>query len=180
MCQRNPSCTGNDRNFGGRRVWQLAGVSTPAHRHYRNPAMKWWRRASRSLTEKLYASNLATLHAWCKRYGITTTLSIVSDSPDILAETLLHAAATHDAILTSGGAWTGDKDFIAKTLQIAWMAKAVSPHSHGARKSRGFWDTERKTDFSAARRAAVQSAGLSSDCASGIVKAWRKLKAVFT
>ncbi|MFH0726354.1 MAG: gephyrin-like molybdotransferase Glp [Pseudomonadota bacterium] len=70
---------------------------------------------------KLYASNLVTLNAWCRRYGMTTTLSIVSDKPDIITQKLVEAIATHDAVMTSGGAWTGDRDFVAKTLDtLGW------------------------------------------------------------
>lgn len=70
---------------------------------------------------KLYASNLATLNAWCLRYGMATSLAIVSDQPDIITENLAEAVATHDAVLTSGGAWTGDRDFVAKTLDtLGW------------------------------------------------------------
>lgn len=70
---------------------------------------------------KLYASNLVTLNAWCLRYGMRTTLSIVSDKPDVITDKLAEAVATHDVVMTSGGAWTGDRDFVAKTLEaLGW------------------------------------------------------------
>lgn len=76
----------------------------------------------RPLTEgKLYASNLVTLNAWCRRYGMTTALDIVSDKPDAILKTLKAAAETHDAVLTSGGAWTGDRDFVVRMLEtLGW------------------------------------------------------------
>ncbi len=70
---------------------------------------------------KLYASNLYILKAWCQRYGMTSTLSLVSDKPDIITEKLAESVATHDAVMTIGGAWTGDKDFVADTLnRLGW------------------------------------------------------------
>jgi molybdopterin molybdotransferase len=70
---------------------------------------------------KLYASNLVTLNAWCHRYGMKTSWDTVSDKPDMILKTLKAAAETHDAILTSGGAWTGDRDFVAKMLkELGW------------------------------------------------------------
>jgi molybdopterin molybdotransferase len=70
---------------------------------------------------KLYASNLATLNSWCIRYGMQTSLSIVSDNRRMIAEKLAEANADHDAILTSGGAWTGDRDYVAATLEsLGW------------------------------------------------------------
>jgi len=76
----------------------------------------------RPLTEgKLYASNMATLNAWCRRYGMDTTLDIVSDKPEVILEKLEKAISTQDAILTSGGAWTGDRDFVARMLEkLGW------------------------------------------------------------
>lgn len=76
----------------------------------------------RPLTEgKLYASNLVTLNSWCRRYGMQTALDIVSDKPDVILKTLEKAVEKHDAILTSGGAWTGDRDFVVRMLErLGW------------------------------------------------------------
>lgn len=70
---------------------------------------------------KLYASNLVTLNAWCRRYGMNTALNIVNDKPDIILKTLKDAVEAHDAVLTSGGAWTGDRDFVVRMLEtLGW------------------------------------------------------------
>ncbi len=70
---------------------------------------------------KLYASNLVTLNAWCHRYGMKTTLDIVSDKPEVILKTLKAAVEAHDAVLTSGGAWTGDRDFVVRMLEtLGW------------------------------------------------------------
>lgn len=71
---------------------------------------------------KLYASNLLTLNAWCNRYGIKTTLSIVGDDAKVIMDKLKQATETHDAVLTSGGAWTGDRDLVVRMLQkLGWQ-----------------------------------------------------------
>ena len=70
---------------------------------------------------KLYASNLVTLNGWCRRYGIQTEVGIVRDKPEVILDRLKDAIETHDAVLTSGGAWTGDRDFVIQMLDtLGW------------------------------------------------------------
>ncbi len=66
---------------------------------------------------KLYASNLITLNAWCRRYNLKSRLSVLKDDPQSLQEALEKAAVQSDAIVTSGGAWTGDRDMVVKVLK---------------------------------------------------------------
>jgi len=69
----------------------------------------------------IYASNLLTLHAWCRRFGMITRLDIAPDKEDMLKEKLLQMALSHDALITSGGAWTGDRDLMEKVLNaLGW------------------------------------------------------------
>lgn len=71
---------------------------------------------------KIYASNLFTLNAWCNRFGMKTTLSIVGDDAKVIREKLQQAIESHDAILTSGGAWTGDRDLVIQMLEkLDWQ-----------------------------------------------------------
>ncbi len=74
------------------------------------------------LTEgKLYASNIVTLCAWCRRYGMPTRVAVVRDDPEAIRQALKSALSDCDAILTSGGAWTGDRDLVARILQeLGW------------------------------------------------------------
>jgi molybdopterin molybdotransferase len=73
---------------------------------------------------KLYASNLLTLNGWCRRFGFQTTIDVVGDDAGSLAERIRKAARQEDAIVTSGGAWTGDKDMMARVLnQLGWRKK---------------------------------------------------------
>jgi molybdopterin molybdotransferase len=71
---------------------------------------------------KLFASNLLTLNAWCRRYGMKTEMDIVSDDADVIVEKLSFAIEAYDAVLTSGGAWTGDRDFVVRVLErLGWQ-----------------------------------------------------------
>ncbi len=70
---------------------------------------------------KLYASNLAALNAWCKRFNMDTRLTVVSDDEKRVSETLDRCAKENDAVLTSGGAWSGDRDLVARVLsELGW------------------------------------------------------------
>lgn len=70
---------------------------------------------------KLFASNLVTLKSWCMRYGMETTTDIVSDDQAKIKSALGQLIETQDALLTSGGAWTGDRDFVVGILdQLGW------------------------------------------------------------
>lgn len=70
---------------------------------------------------KLYASNMSTLSAWCRRYGMETQLAIVKDDADAIDEVLSRMSRETDAIITSGGAWTGDRDMVAHILEkLGW------------------------------------------------------------
>ncbi|MCL4303717.1 MAG: molybdopterin molybdotransferase MoeA [Anaerolineae bacterium] len=71
---------------------------------------------------KVFASNLVTLAAWCSLYGFSTAVSVIKDEAEAIREHLLEAVTTHDAILTSGGAWRGDRDLVVKVLdQLGWQ-----------------------------------------------------------
>jgi molybdopterin molybdotransferase len=70
---------------------------------------------------KLYASNLVTLNAWCRRYGMGTLLRVVCDEKETLRSCIEAAITSCDALLTSGGAWTGDRDLVARILgELGW------------------------------------------------------------
>jgi len=70
---------------------------------------------------KLYASNIITLAGWCRKYRMTHHMTLVKDDPSAIRSALQELSANTDAILTSGGAWTGDRDLVAHTLgQLGW------------------------------------------------------------
>jgi len=75
------------------------------------------------LTEgKLYASNLITISAWCSQYGMKTSTSVVKDQKESIANELTDRLRDHDAIITSGGAWRGDRDLVVGLLnELGWQ-----------------------------------------------------------
>jgi len=87
---------------------------------------------------KLYASNLEMLKSWCRRYDMHTTFSILKDRPDLITAAIDEAISTHDAVLTSGGAWAGDRDFVARTLSALGWKKCFHWVRMGPGKPVGF------------------------------------------
>jgi molybdopterin molybdotransferase len=87
---------------------------------------------------KLYASNITTLGGWCRKYGLGTHLSVVKDDPEEIFGTLERAVATFDAVVTSGGAWTGDRDLVAQTLERLGWRQAFHRIRIGPGKAVGF------------------------------------------
>jgi molybdopterin molybdotransferase len=70
---------------------------------------------------KLFASNITTLGGWCRRFGMRTHLAVVKDQARLIGDALNRYAETADAIITSGGAWTGDRDLVAQILKnLGW------------------------------------------------------------
>ena len=70
---------------------------------------------------KLFASNLATLAAWCTHYGMKSSTHVVGDDRQQLRQALLDQLDRHDALLTSGGAWNSERDFVIDILdELGW------------------------------------------------------------
>ena len=71
---------------------------------------------------KLYASNIMTLAAWCSKYRMKTLTTVVHDDYETISSTLRAIASDSDAIITSGGAWTSDRDMVAQALEgLGWQ-----------------------------------------------------------
>ncbi len=75
-----------------------------------------------TLTEGgLYASNIITLAGWCRRFGMKTRLAIAKDDRDAISKTIDTLSGQTDALITSGGAWTGEHDLVARVLgELGW------------------------------------------------------------
>lgn len=70
----------------------------------------------------IFPSNLAALAAWCSHYGMATSGIVIGDDPAILRATLLDKLQNNDAILTSGGAWTSERDLVSGILdELGWL-----------------------------------------------------------
>ena len=87
---------------------------------------------------KLFASNLVTLSAWCTLYGMQTRVGVVEDQADAIKDHLLQMVAASDAILTSGGAWTGEHDLVVRLLDELGWRKVYHKVKMGPGKAIGF------------------------------------------
>jgi molybdopterin molybdotransferase len=96
---------------------------------------------------KLYASNLEMLKAWCLQFGMPAGFQLLKDTPDIISHALETAAASHDAIITSGGAWTGERDFIFRTLTSLGWKRVFHAIRMGPGKAVGFGMLQGKPVF---------------------------------
>lgn len=77
-------------------------------------------------------SNRPMLAAALRDAGCEVTdLGVIPDDEDQLAEVLTSAAATHDAVVTSGGVSMGDYDVVKAVLgriaEMTWMQVAIKP-----------------------------------------------------
>jgi molybdopterin molybdotransferase len=87
---------------------------------------------------KVFASNLVTLAAWCHHYGMVSSTRVVADDWATIQAALLDALAEHEAIVTSGGAWTGERDLVAKLLDSAGWRMVYHRVRIGPGKAVGF------------------------------------------
>lgn len=96
---------------------------------------------------KLYASNMVTLGAFCQQFGMTLRMETAKDDFKSLLETLDAAHDTADALLTSGGAWTGDRDLVVKVLEKMGWQKHFHRIRIGPGKAVGFGTLKEKPVF---------------------------------
>lgn len=87
---------------------------------------------------KLYASNLVTLASWCHRFGFEVETDVLSDQRDELTIGLGKALERYDAVLTSGGAWKGERDLVVEVLQELGWKKIFHRIRMGPGKAVGF------------------------------------------
>jgi len=70
---------------------------------------------------KLFASNLALQEAWLHSWSMTTRVHHAGDSFEDLTCAVKSMLSECDVLLTSGGAWKGDRDLIVKVLyKLGW------------------------------------------------------------
>ncbi|MGD9818184.1 MAG: molybdopterin molybdotransferase MoeA [Desulfomonilaceae bacterium] len=66
---------------------------------------------------KLYASNIALQQAWLNSLGISCITEISGDSFGQLTRLIDEMISESDVLITSGGAWTGDRDLVVKAFK---------------------------------------------------------------
>lgn len=86
----------------------------------------------------LYASNMLTVSSWCRHYNMETHLSTCRDDQTVLEKRLLESVEQFDAVITSGGAWTGDRDLTARCLSNLGWRQCFHRIRLGPGKAAGF------------------------------------------
>lgn len=86
----------------------------------------------------VYASNVMTLCAWCRRFGCPTRLAYAADDARAIARELDIALKRSDVIITSGGAWTSRRDWVARVLDDMGWQKIYHRVRMGPGKAAGF------------------------------------------
>ena len=66
---------------------------------------------------KLYASNMALQQAWLCHAGFPVKMSVSEDAGDTMAREILALIDQVDVLITSGGAWKGDRDLVVRVLE---------------------------------------------------------------
>jgi len=96
---------------------------------------------------KLYASNIMTLAGWCNKYHMKTRMTIVKDDHDAIFSALKMLSGETDALITSGGAWTGDRDMVAHVLEALGWKEVFHRIRIGPGKAVGFGMLDKKPVF---------------------------------
>ncbi len=65
---------------------------------------------------KLFASNIALQNAWFTFLGMKTNIQVAGDTFEDISNRVKDLLAISDVLVTSGGAWKGDRDLIIKVL----------------------------------------------------------------
>lgn len=69
----------------------------------------------------VYASNQATMAAWCAHFGMRTEVAVVGDDGPAIERQLLEARRVCDAVITTGGAWGSERDLVVAALEhLGW------------------------------------------------------------
>jgi len=96
---------------------------------------------------KVFASNLVTLSAWCSYYGMQAGTIIVKDDEDAIREAVLHHIHDSDCLITSGGAWKGERDLVIRILDELGWKKLYHKVKIGPGKAIGFGYLQAKPIF---------------------------------
>lgn len=70
---------------------------------------------------KLFASNVVLQEGWLRRYQFGSRLRLSADESASIGHAVEELAAETDVLITSGGAWKGDRDLIVRVLEsLGW------------------------------------------------------------
>lgn len=87
---------------------------------------------------QLYASNLCTLAAWLRAFGVSSAVRVLPDRRERLLRELPALLEPADALLTSGGAWGSERDLVLQVLEELGWRKVFHRVRLGPGKAVGF------------------------------------------
>ncbi len=87
---------------------------------------------------KIFASNLVSLAAWCGMFGFAFSASVVADEEGAIADAIRCHAGQVDCLVTSGGAWKGERDLIVQVLEMLGWEQHYHRVRMGPGKAVGF------------------------------------------
>jgi len=96
---------------------------------------------------KLFASNLVTLAAWCQSFGFNVITRVVKDNEQTIRQAMIGILEESDVLLTSGGAWSGERDLVVKILAELGWKKIFHRVRMGPGKAVGFGSLKNKPIF---------------------------------
>jgi molybdopterin molybdotransferase len=71
---------------------------------------------------KVAASNLSSISAWCNHFRFENKMVVVGDSEGDITKTIRESISLSDCIITSGGAWKGERDLVVRVLdKLGWQ-----------------------------------------------------------
>jgi len=71
---------------------------------------------------QLYASNIVTVEAWLKSFGVSHDCAIVKDDAEEIEKAGFKYLPCTDVFLTSGGAWGSERDLVVTVFrQLGWQ-----------------------------------------------------------
>jgi molybdopterin molybdotransferase len=96
---------------------------------------------------KVFASNLVTISAWCGFYGMRAKTVVVGDTEEEILNAVHSSLVDSECLITSGGAWKGDRDLVVKILDRAGWEKIYHRVKMGPGKAIGFGMLQGKPVF---------------------------------
>jgi molybdopterin molybdotransferase len=95
----------------------------------------------------VFASNLVTISAWCSHYGMNSETVVVKDAEREIAAAIAASMENADCLITSGGAWKGDRDIVVRILDEMGWEKKYHRVRMGPGKAIGFGLLDSKPAF---------------------------------
>ena len=96
---------------------------------------------------KVAASNIATIAAWCTYFSMDSRTVVVRDSEEDISTAIKTQIAESDCVITSGGAWSSERDLVVNVLDKLGWKKMFYRVKIGPGKAVGFGMLEGKPVF---------------------------------